>query len=134
MVLGFERIAEQRIREAQKKGDFDNLPGSGKPLKLDDDSRVPEDLRLAYKMLKNGGFVPPEIEVKKEIRQTRELLEGIEDVSEKHRVLSKLNFLLLKLDSVRSTPASLSASDPYGEAMAERMSKNARKKEPGTGE
>lgn len=125
MALGFERIAEQRIREAQSRGDFDNLPGSGKPLKLDDDSRIPEDLRMAYKMLKNAGFVPPEIQIKKEIKQTRDLLEGAKDVSEKHRVLSKLNFLLMKLDSVRSTPAKFSASDPYGQAVAERMSKTA---------
>ncbi len=55
-------IAEQRIAEAIENGDFDDLPGSGKPLELDDDSLVPEELRLAYRVLKNAGFVPPEIE------------------------------------------------------------------------
>ena len=57
-----EFIAEQRIAEAIENGDFDNLPGAGKPLELDDDSLVPEELRLAYRILKNAGFVPPEIE------------------------------------------------------------------------
>lgn len=55
-------IAEQRIAEAIANGDFDDLPGSGKPLELDDDSLVHEELRLAYRILKNAGFVPPEIE------------------------------------------------------------------------
>lgn len=55
-------IAERKIAEAIANGDFDDLPGSGKPLELDDDSLVPEELRLAYRILKNAGFVPPEIE------------------------------------------------------------------------
>jgi len=41
------------------RGDFDGLPGAGRPLVLDDDPLVPEDLRLAYRILKNAGFVPP---------------------------------------------------------------------------
>ena len=55
-------IAERKIAEAIANGDFDDLPGSGKPLELDDDSLVPEELRLAYRILRNAGFVPPEIE------------------------------------------------------------------------
>ena len=47
MIPGFTKIVEERIRIAQKKGDFENLDGSGKPLKIDDDSHIPEDLRLA---------------------------------------------------------------------------------------
>ena len=43
-------IAEQRIREACERGDFDSLPGAGKPLELEDDSHIPEDLRMAYKL------------------------------------------------------------------------------------
>ena len=56
-----EFIAEQKIAEAIANGDFDDLPGAGKPLELDDDSLVPEELRLAYRILKNAGFVPPEV-------------------------------------------------------------------------
>ena len=51
-------IAEQRIREACERGAFDSLPGAGKPLELEDDSHIPEDLRMAYKLLKNAGYVP----------------------------------------------------------------------------
>ena len=52
------KIAEQKIREAQERGEFDNLPGRGRPLELDDDAGVPDDMRMAYKILKNAGVVP----------------------------------------------------------------------------
>ncbi|MGB5750795.1 MAG: DnaJ family domain-containing protein, partial [Desulfobacterales bacterium] len=45
MFTGFSRIIEERIRKAQKKGVFDNLEGSGKPLNLENDSHIAEDLR-----------------------------------------------------------------------------------------
>ncbi|HEX6413120.1 MAG TPA: DnaJ family domain-containing protein [Burkholderiales bacterium] len=67
-------IAEQRIAEAIANGDFDDLPGSGKPLELDDDSLLPEELRLAYRILKNAGFVPPEIESLKGSKAERKLV------------------------------------------------------------
>lgn len=67
-------IAERRIAEAIANGDFDDLPGSGKPLELDDDSLLPEELRLAYRILKNAGFVPPEIESLKGSKAERKLV------------------------------------------------------------
>ncbi|RME58545.1 DUF1992 domain-containing protein, partial [Candidatus Parcubacteria bacterium] len=61
-------IAEQRIREAQARGDLDDLPGAGKPLALEEDSPfVPPELRMAYKVLKNAGYIPPEIELRRDI-------------------------------------------------------------------
>jgi hypothetical protein len=62
-----EIIAEQKLAEAAKAGEFDDLPGAGKPLDLDDDARIPEDLRVAYRILKNAGFVPPEVESLREM-------------------------------------------------------------------
>ena len=101
MFGGFEKIIEQRIQKAQRKGDFENLPGRGKPLPKED-MNVPEDLRLAYKILKNADCIPPELEIKTEIRNTQELLSGMEETSEKYKVLKKLNLLILKLNSLRS--------------------------------
>ena len=66
MIPGFEAIVEERIKKAQKDGAFDNLDGTSKPLKFED-QHVPEELRLAHKILKNAGFLPPEIEIKKKI-------------------------------------------------------------------
>jgi hypothetical protein len=51
---GLDQLIEQKIREAMRQGEFDNLPGSGQPLHLEDDSHLPDDLRLAYKILKNA--------------------------------------------------------------------------------
>jgi hypothetical protein len=73
-MLVFETIAEQKIAEALERGELDGLPGAGRPLALDDDAHVPEDLRLAYRLLKNAGFVPPEIEARREIAELERLL------------------------------------------------------------
>jgi hypothetical protein len=58
MLSGFEKIVEERILKAQKKGEFKNLPCSGKPLVFEDDCCVSEELRLAYKILKNADHLP----------------------------------------------------------------------------
>jgi hypothetical protein len=93
MIPGFTKIVEERIRKAQKKGEFENLEGAGERLNLADDQAVGEELRLAYKILKNADCLPPEIEIKKEIHQTEELLAGMTDTAEKYRTMKKLNFL-----------------------------------------
>ena len=103
MIQGFEKIVEERILKAQKKGEFENLVGTGKPLKLNENWYVPEELRLAYKILKNADCLPPEIELKKEIKRTEDLLAGMQETSEKYRILKKLNFLIMKLNTIRDT-------------------------------
>jgi len=103
MLTGFEKIVEERIRQAQKKGEFDNLSGAGKPLKFEDDSYIMEELRLAYKILKNADCIPPEIELKKEINHMEDLLAKMDDTAEKYRTIKKLNFLIMKLNSLRNT-------------------------------
>lgn len=100
MLKGFQKIVEERILKAQQEGEFDNLPGSGKPLCLDAQN-IPEELRLAYKILKNADCLPPEIELKKEISRIEEVLAGMQDTAEKYRVLKKLNFLIMKLNLSR---------------------------------
>ena len=69
-------IAEQRIAEALAKGELEDLPGAGRPLDLDDDKLVPEELRLAYRILKNAGYVPPEVETLREIAELERLALG----------------------------------------------------------
>ena len=96
-----QRLAEERIRDAIQRGEFDNLPGSGKPLNLEDDRHIPDDLRLAYKILKNADCLPPELELKKEIRKAEELLSSVADEGEKYRQLQKVNFLIMKLNEMR---------------------------------
>ena len=65
--MSFERLVENKIREAIERGEFDNLPGRGRPLDLDAYFNTPEELRLGYAMLKSAGFVPVEVELQREI-------------------------------------------------------------------
>jgi hypothetical protein len=121
MFPGFDKIVEERIKNAQRKGEFQDLPGLGQPLDLDDDSLVAEDLRLAYKILKNADFVPAEIEIYKEIKETEHLLADLNDEKEKYRILKKLNFLIMKLNSMRSAAANFDIPQQYAEKVVERM-------------
>lgn len=98
----FEAIAEQRIREAAARGDFDHLPGSGQPLALDDDLLVPEDLRMAYRILKNAGYVPPEVQALQEIGALQRLIQSLDDGEERTLALRKLRLLSLQLDVSRN--------------------------------
>ncbi len=86
MFTGFEKVIEERIRKAQREGAFDDLPGAGKPL-AKEDMNIPEDIRLAYRILKNADCIPPELELRKEIRSTQELLSGMQETREKYKVL-----------------------------------------------
>ncbi len=116
-----QKIIENIIREALERGDFDDLPGKGKPLVLEDESHIPPDLRLAYKILKNAGCIPPELQVKKDIQTTRDLLAGLTDEKEKHRQIRKLNFLVTKLNAARRVPLSLEEQQVYYEKIVNKI-------------
>jgi DnaJ homologue, subfamily C, member 28, conserved domain len=121
MLTGFEKIVEERIRQAQKKGEFDKLPGSGKPLEFEDDSYIMGELRLAYKILKNGDCIPLEIELKKEINRMEDLLFKMDDTAEKYRTIKKLNFLVMKLNSLRNTSITHEIPQRYMSDVIERI-------------
>ena len=74
--MGWERIAENRIREAMQQGEFDNLPGAGKPIDLDGYFKLPEHLRVAFSLLKNANCVPVEVELLNEIAALERRLSG----------------------------------------------------------
>lgn len=121
ILSGLQRIVEERIREAQEKGEFDNLPGRGQPLELEDDSRVPEDLRLAYKILKNAECLPPELHLKKEIRQMEDLLGQVSDEKEKYRLIKKINFMVLKLNMMGKRSPLLEEGELYCKKVEEKL-------------
>lgn len=105
MLPGFDDIIEKRIQESLAKGEFDDLPGRGRPLALEDDSHVPEDLRLAYKVLKNANCLPPEVELRKDIRQMKDMLDAIPDEKEKVRQIRRINYKIMKLNAMgRGSP------------------------------
>jgi len=123
MLAGFEKLVEQRIRDAQRKGVFKDLPGTGQPIDFREESHVPEDLRMAYKMLKNADCLPPELELKKQIHKTEDLLSGMRDSQEKYKAIKKLNYLIMKLNCTRNT--SIDLEEPqYSGQILERLSKS----------
>ena len=67
MLEAIRLIAERRISEAIQKGLLDTHVWRNRHLPMTYDNMVPEELRMAYKILKNAGYLPPEIEAKKEI-------------------------------------------------------------------
>ncbi len=95
-----EFIAEQRIAEAIANGELDHLPGAGRPLDLDDDALIPEELRLAHRILKNAGYVPPELETLNEIAQLERIAMGNATAVEK---LALLKAKIEKLSACRSS-------------------------------
>jgi hypothetical protein len=120
---GLQEIIERKIKEAQEKGEFDNLPGKGEPLNLEDDSGVPEDLRMAYKILKNADCLPPEIELKKEIRQMEDMLAGIPDEKERYRLMKKINMKITRLNMMGRRSPLLDADQVYYGRILDKLDK-----------
>lgn len=71
-----EFLAEKKLAEAVSRGELDDLPGQGRPLELQEDLLVPEELRLAYRILKNAGYVPPEIKAANKLTLLNARVEG----------------------------------------------------------
>lgn len=67
MLASLNELIEQRIADAMRRGEFESLPGAGRPLELDDDALVPQELRVAYRILKNSGYLPPEVQAMHEL-------------------------------------------------------------------
>lgn len=98
----FTIISEQQIKKAYENGEFDNLPGFGKPLDLEDLSGVPEDLRMAYRLLKNAGFSPEENKLKQEMMSIESMIKNCEDPAEKEKLQKNLNEKLLRFNQAMS--------------------------------
>ncbi len=96
-MLLLEKLAEAKLKQALDSGELDNLPGQGKPMVLDDDSAIPPELRAAYRVLKNSGYLPAELVLRKEIKQVEELLLIADTHDQKKKLVLKLSLLKAKL-------------------------------------
>ncbi len=117
----WQQLAEERIAAAMRDGAFDDLPGKGQPLVFEDDSLVPEDLRMAYKVLRNSGHVPRELDDRKEIQNLMELLEHCPDEQQRYRQIRKLNLLVQRLNLSRRRAVDLEESELYYGKIVERV-------------
>ncbi len=124
----FEKIAERRIRDAMERGEFENLEGKGRPLVFEDDSFIPPDLRMAYKVLKNAGFLPPELLAEKEIHEVEDLIAHLEDEEERYRQMKKLNLLITKANMMRQRPIDIEKHQVYYRKVVERVTVRKRKR------
>jgi hypothetical protein len=102
-----------------RRGDFDDLlPGAGKPLDLDDDALVPPELRIAYRVLRNAGVVPPEVIERREIAELEVAVAGLDD-DERRRALARLAVLRTRLGARRARCLSRNAC--YERKIVERL-------------
>ena len=88
--MSFEKIVESIIQEAMARGEFENLPGQGKPIDLMEYFNTPEDVRVAQAMLKSAGMVPVEIDLLHEIAALKELKYFAKDDNEKNKIHKRL--------------------------------------------
>lgn len=114
-------IAEQRILEAMENGEFDDLPGKGRPLDFEDDSNVPEDLRMAYKLLKNAGYAPAELSRDAGVKTTRDLLPSDGNERRRLRQLQKMELLLTKAGFHSKRMENLETNPDYFDAVVSRI-------------
>lgn len=115
------RLAENRILEAIEAGLFDDLQGRGRPLKLEDDTHIPPELRMAYKIMKMADCLPPELELRQEIVRLQDLVASLPDEAEKLRQMRRLNFLVMKLGMLRPVSPLLQEHDLYAPKVLERL-------------
>ncbi len=117
-------IAEEKIKEAIRTGEFDNLPGQGKPLQLEDLSRVPPELRASYLLLKNAGVLPEELQLKKEIIRLQDLVNCCYDEAEREVLQKRLNEKRLRFNMLmeRRNPRS-AALQEYRSKVHQRLEK-----------
>lgn len=116
-----DELAEQRIQQAVDNGELDNLAGHGRPLDLDDDSLVPEELRMAHRILKNAGYAPPAVIDRKSIEALSAELERTEDDTERRRIVGRMNCLQARLEATSRQRCSLLLQSDYYDRVLTRL-------------
>ena len=124
-ITGFDSLVEARIERAIERGELTDLPGQGSPLSLDDDACVAPELRLAYRILKNAGFVPEEIEVRREIMGLSVLIDATEG-AERSRAIARRDWLRARIALRGGAGASLLEHQEYAERVARRFERPTR--------
>lgn len=123
MIAAIAIIAEQRIREAQEKGEFDDLPCKGKPLDLSEDANIPEELRMAWKLLKNGGYLDdtkPE-DFREQAANLDSMLAGNSAERQKYRQMLKLQVTQARMAGQAKRDLNLDPGQGYYEKIVDRI-------------
>ena len=83
-------LIDINFKQAMAEGEFENIPGIGKPIYLRNYYDLPEHLNMAYQMFKNSGFVPEEVRLKKEMEELREKIKSCKIEDTKKKLLKQL--------------------------------------------
>lgn len=117
----FATLAERKIREAIDRGEFDNLALKGRPLSRQDDTDVPQELRMGYKILKNAGMLPEEVQLKKELLTLEDLLASCRDEEERKALRQKLTLKRLHFDLLMERNGARPGYRRYAGKLLERL-------------
>lgn len=116
-----DKLAEQHIQEAANRGEFDELEGAGMRQDIEaPNPYIPEELRSAYRLLSNAGYLPEEVRLRKEISEAEQLLLTLEDEALRQEASARLRLLLSRLGATRST--SLATEQAYYQRLSRRLS------------
>jgi hypothetical protein len=96
--MSYHRNVDEKIKEAIAKGEFDNLPGKGKPLDLDSYFATPKHLRMGYSILKSADIIPEEMELLKQIEGLKESLDSCTSQIEKRAIQKRLSEKITNLN------------------------------------
>ena len=110
-------FAPEHLDQRENLGAFFRRRGNGYK------HQISRDHRLAYKILRNADCLPPELELKKEIRQMEDMLDGIPDEKEKYRLIKKINFKITKLNIMREKSPLLEETELYYEKLIDKFGK-----------
>lgn len=123
-MLLVDSLAEEHILAAIRRGEFDDLPGQGQPLILEDDNAVPDELRVGYRILKNAGCLPPGVALRKEIREVESLLNQVETSDELRTVRGRLCLLNARLAMHGHDGNLLLREQAYREKLIDKMARD----------
>lgn len=131
MIAAIAYVAEERIRAAAERGEFRNLPGAGKPLDLDADANIPPELRMAYTLLKNGGYLDAQHEQDKALEKRLDSLEAMlgQSPAERTKLRQMLKLQVMEFRAKRATgkELALETGEHYYGKVVERISVKAGK-------
>lgn len=123
MIKGIDALVEARIERAVERGELSDLPGQGRPLSLDDDACVAPELRLAYRILKNAGYVPVEVELRREIANLAVLIDETEG-AERTRAIARRDWLRTRLALHGRLDTSLLGQSEYSGRIVDRFERH----------
>ena len=117
----FEILVEKKLAEAEREGRFRGLPGSGRPLPRDDLDRVPRELRMAYKLLRDAGYLPEELEARRELVRLDDLLAACSEPDQRRELARRRSLQLLRYELLMERRRRTSAHRAYAGKIAGRL-------------